>query len=157
MSATDPNYYRGAKWQSWDVIEMYHMGFLLGNAFKYLVRAGNKNDLKEDLEKAVVYLRKFKDTHLFVNRETYIDKLLNCFWWSKSKDCNNALSYCEDIVCDLTSANNLSIQRKNCLRTVLYIAVFNYYLKDKRVINSLLEQLIEVVRKEIADYEAGNV
>ena len=40
MSATDPNYYRGAKWQSWDVIEMYHMGFLLGNTLIRTLKMG---------------------------------------------------------------------------------------------------------------------
>lgn len=51
MSTTDPNYYKGNKWQTWDVIELYKMGFLLGNAFKYIVRAGNKDDLVVDLKK----------------------------------------------------------------------------------------------------------
>ena len=33
-----------------------HMGFNLGNAIKYIWRAGLKNDAIEDLEKAVWYL-----------------------------------------------------------------------------------------------------
>ena len=34
-----------------------HMGFNLGNAIKYILRADLKNDALEDLEKAVWYLR----------------------------------------------------------------------------------------------------
>jgi hypothetical protein len=34
-----------------------HMGFNLGNAVKYIWRAGEKGDAVEDLEKAVWYLR----------------------------------------------------------------------------------------------------
>lgn len=33
-----------------------HMNFCLGNAIKYIWRAGLKNDEIEDLEKAIVYL-----------------------------------------------------------------------------------------------------
>lgn len=34
-----------------------NMSFDIGNAFKYIWRAGNKDDLKQDLEKALWYLR----------------------------------------------------------------------------------------------------
>jgi hypothetical protein len=35
-----------------------HMGFCLGNAMKYLWRAGNKGDKLEDLRKAVWYINR---------------------------------------------------------------------------------------------------
>jgi len=34
-----------------------HMNFNLGNAMKYIFRAGLKNDCVEDLEKAIFYLK----------------------------------------------------------------------------------------------------
>ncbi len=39
-----------------DIVE--HMTFNLGNAVKYVWRAGGKGDVIEDLEKAVWYLRR---------------------------------------------------------------------------------------------------
>lgn len=60
--ATDPNYYKTAKLECWDVMEevfgkeaLEH--FMLLNAFKYIFRHQNKNGL-EDLKKARVYLDK---------------------------------------------------------------------------------------------------
>jgi len=35
-----------------------HMNFCIGNAMKYLWRAGLKEDVKEDLEKAVFYINR---------------------------------------------------------------------------------------------------
>lgn len=44
-----------------DVIERYGFGesFHLGNAVKYLLRAGRKGNRKQDLEKALYYLNRF--------------------------------------------------------------------------------------------------
>lgn len=38
------------------VIEAWHLGFSLGNAVKYIARAGKKEDAVTDLEKAMWYL-----------------------------------------------------------------------------------------------------
>ena len=47
-----------------DVIEaFFHDNFHLGNAFKYLARAGKKGDYVEDLQKAVWYLQRELDRH----------------------------------------------------------------------------------------------
>ena len=35
-----------------------HMGFNIGNAMKYLFRAGKKGDVKEDLEKSIWYIQR---------------------------------------------------------------------------------------------------
>jgi hypothetical protein len=47
-----------------DVIESFNLGFNLGNAIKYVLRADNKGNKKQDLEKALWYisreLSKFK-------------------------------------------------------------------------------------------------
>ena len=45
-----------------EVIEAFFPeSFHLGNAFKYLARAGKKGDLVEDLEKAIWYIERFRD------------------------------------------------------------------------------------------------
>jgi hypothetical protein len=38
-----------------------HFSFLRGNAIKYLWRAGHKGDIRQDLEKAIFYIRKELD------------------------------------------------------------------------------------------------
>lgn len=52
-----PHYTRG-KYEVIDVIHDWELGFDLGNAIKYIARAGHKNSDKEveDLEKAVFYI-----------------------------------------------------------------------------------------------------
>lgn len=48
-----------------DVIEAFFPdSFHLGNAFKYLARAGKKGDLVEDLEKAIWYIQQYLDTQV---------------------------------------------------------------------------------------------
>ena len=40
------------------VIEHYDLNFMLGNAIKYILRAGKKDDKIQDLEKALFYLQR---------------------------------------------------------------------------------------------------
>lgn len=59
MSNVDhPQHYGGADnpYEAIKVIEAWSLGFCLGNAVKYISRAGKKGDLIEDLEKARWYL-----------------------------------------------------------------------------------------------------
>ena len=52
VSAINPAYYRqGSGVECIDVVR--HLTFSQGNAMKYVWRAGNKNDIKQDLEKAL--------------------------------------------------------------------------------------------------------
>jgi hypothetical protein len=59
-SKTSPEHYRGAAIEPWDFIESQGFDFFLGNAVKYISRAGKKpgESAKDDLEKAIVYLNK---------------------------------------------------------------------------------------------------
>lgn len=41
-----------------DVIEAYNLSFSLGNALKYIIRAGKKESKREDLIKAIWYLNR---------------------------------------------------------------------------------------------------
>jgi hypothetical protein len=53
-----PAHYGGADnpYEAIKVIEAWGVGFCLGNAIKYIARAGKKGDLVEDLKKARWYL-----------------------------------------------------------------------------------------------------
>lgn len=155
MSVVDPNYYKGSKYQTWDVIELYKMGFLLGNAFKYLVRAGNKDDLVVDLKKAIIYLKKYREVNDFCEKMTYLaivsDKINNA---KKLKTVQKELEPSEDIVCDLAAANNLNMHRRNYLRTLIYIAIFAKHNFDKSLTKNYLNQLINRLTMEVERYEA---
>ena len=51
-----PDYYKRGKAQVWDFIRDNDLNFHLGNAVKYIARAGYKGSKQEDLIKAIHYL-----------------------------------------------------------------------------------------------------
>jgi hypothetical protein len=59
-SVNHPAHYGGAEnpYEAIKVIEAWHLGFCLGNAVKYISRAGKKGDAIEDLKKARWYLER---------------------------------------------------------------------------------------------------
>ena len=57
---TDPNgplYYKRGSGDVWDFIRDQGLNFHLGNAVKYICRAGYKDSKIQDLEKAIHYLQ----------------------------------------------------------------------------------------------------
>jgi hypothetical protein len=52
------HYTEGRKFEPIDVIEDWKLGFNLGNAVKYISRAGRKDNTKQDLEKAIFYIQR---------------------------------------------------------------------------------------------------
>ena len=53
-----PDHYQGGKLEVIDIIEDYKLGFSLGNAIKYILRADKKGNKKQDLEKALWYINR---------------------------------------------------------------------------------------------------
>lgn len=53
-----PSHYQGQKFEVIDIIEDFDLGFKLGNAIKYILRAGRKGDVLEDLRKAMWYIER---------------------------------------------------------------------------------------------------
>ncbi len=53
-----PAHYQGTKTEVIDIIEDYNLGFSLGNAIKYILRADKKGNKKQDLEKALWYINR---------------------------------------------------------------------------------------------------
>jgi len=55
-----PAYYNTGEYEAISVIEDWELGFHLGNAIKYIARAGRKNrdEYVKDLEKAVWYINR---------------------------------------------------------------------------------------------------
>ena len=60
-SVNHPNHYNTGKIEVIDFIEDQKLGFHLGNAVKYIARAGRKDPTKtkEDLEKAIWYIERY--------------------------------------------------------------------------------------------------
>lgn len=56
-----PSHYNSGKIEVIEAIEDWKVGFHLGNAIKYIARAGKKDMAKtvEDLEKAIWYVRRY--------------------------------------------------------------------------------------------------
>ena len=52
-----PQYYRRGATDVWDFIRDQGLNFHLGNAIKYICRAGYKDSKIQDLEKAIHYLK----------------------------------------------------------------------------------------------------
>lgn len=53
-----PKHYQGNKFDVIDVIEEFNLGFSLANSVKYILRAGKKDDIIQDLEKAKWYIER---------------------------------------------------------------------------------------------------
>ena len=51
-----PKHYNMGKYEAIDVIEDWGLGFNLGNTVKYISRAGHKDNILQDLNKALWYL-----------------------------------------------------------------------------------------------------
>jgi hypothetical protein len=56
-----PSHYTFSKYEVIDVINEWDLGYDLGNAVKYIARAGRKNPEKEmeDINKAIFYLQDY--------------------------------------------------------------------------------------------------
>jgi len=57
-AVNNPPHYKGNGIEVIDIIENFELNFNLGNTIKYVLRAGKKGNKKEDLEKAVWYLKR---------------------------------------------------------------------------------------------------
>lgn len=62
-----PSHYKGKNLEAIDIIEDFDLNFCLGNAIKYILRAGKKyhevEGLKQDLKKAIWYLEREVQNH----------------------------------------------------------------------------------------------
>lgn len=58
MTEIRPDYYKSGGLEAFDVIDAFDLDFNLGNAFKYIARAGKKGSKDKDLRKAITYLNR---------------------------------------------------------------------------------------------------
>lgn len=74
MTDIRPDYYKSGGLEAFDVIDAFDLDFNLGNAFKYIARAGKKGNKVEDLRKAVTYLNFEIEDIKKANREKLIEE-----------------------------------------------------------------------------------
>ena len=55
-NAKGPGYYKRGNIEVWDFIRDQQLNYHLGNAIKYIARAGHKEDAISDIDKAIHYL-----------------------------------------------------------------------------------------------------
>ena len=67
-----PSYYKRGSIQVWDFVRDQGLNFHLGNAIKYICRAGHKDSKIQDLEKAIHYLQNELD-HARRDQQVRID------------------------------------------------------------------------------------
>ena len=67
-NSTGPSYYRRGTIQVWDFIRDQGLSFHLGNAIKYICRAGYKDDRVADLRKAIHYLQNELENEILSER-----------------------------------------------------------------------------------------
>ena len=53
-----PSHYNMGKYEAIDIIEDWNLNFNLGNAVKYISRAGHKDDIVQDLKKSLWYIER---------------------------------------------------------------------------------------------------
>lgn len=74
-----PEHYNRGKIECIDVIEDWKLNFHLGNAVKYISRAGAKDNEIEDIEKAIWYLQRYVEKLKEINKiieDLDIDKIV---------------------------------------------------------------------------------
>ncbi len=60
----NPDHYKANGLEVIDIIEAFKLDFRLANSIKYILRAGKKDDAKQDLEKAIWYVRRYIEKEL---------------------------------------------------------------------------------------------
>lgn len=92
-----PEHYKGNKYEAIDIIDDYQLGFNLGNAVKYILRAGKKGDTAEDLKKAK-WCIEHEICKLMNEQEERKEKrskrCSECKWYG-TKDCTMAYWVCQ--------------------------------------------------------------
>jgi len=86
--AKGPDYYQRGPCHVWDFIREQGLNFHLGNAIKYIARAGHKTKSKiEDLEKAIHYL----ENELTHEKDVYFRASQGIPYEVQSEECDGSI------------------------------------------------------------------
>jgi hypothetical protein len=134
-----PHYLTDAGIEAIDVMEQYGLGLHLGNAMKYLLRAGRKDDLATDLRKAGWYVQRWLDGIWERNGVEFT---------SASDDVDGGLAWRTPE--QIADAFGLVGARRTAVVEILEAAAFESHSRDeiRRVGNAL-----EAIRKAVSEAE----
>ena len=85
--AKGPTYYQRGSCDVWDFIREQELNFHLGNAIKYICRAGYKDSKIQDLEKAIHYL----ENELHHEKDVYFRASQGIPYEVQAKECDGSL------------------------------------------------------------------
>ena len=94
MVHSPKHYTEGRKYEPKDVIRDWGLNFNLGSAVKYIARAGRKDDVVQDLEKAREYLKFEIDAIKATRYKTQADGLKKAVKEKKAQDKANKVVGC---------------------------------------------------------------
>jgi len=79
--AISPSYYTRGEIQPWDFIRDQELNYHLGNAVKYICRAGKKpgNTAAKDIQKAIHYLQNELQHHV----QQASERVPDCLWFDE--------------------------------------------------------------------------
>lgn len=107
-----PSHYTDGKYETIDFIESWGLGFHLGNAVKYISRAGKKDSGKmiEDLEKAKWYLTRAYEKEVIEYLITVQNaKPIPIYLYCADKQLSERLSAAMSIICVLRTPEAAAI------------------------------------------------
>jgi hypothetical protein len=85
MVTKSPSHYTRGNIEVWDFIRDQQLNYHLGNAIKYICRAGFKGSKREDLEKAIHYLEN-ELSHLMSQQPVGTGDRVSHSLWSEELD-----------------------------------------------------------------------
>ena len=85
--AKGPTYYQRGSINVWDFIRDQGLNFHLGNAIKYICRAGYKDSKIQDLEKAIHYL----ENELHHEKDVYFRASQGIPYEVQSEECDGSI------------------------------------------------------------------
>lgn len=97
-----PEHYKGNKFEAIDIIDDYQLGFNLGNAVKYILRAGKKGDTAEDLKKAKWYIE--HEICKLMNGQERKKEARSCKWYGTNECTMFCRVFSDECVCCLWEA-----------------------------------------------------
>lgn len=112
-----PSHYGGdTKYEVIKIIEKYFLGFCLGNAIKYILRAGRKESFSIDIRKAIWYLERDRDRLKWYNHVLRIFMPVIAYFLMDPVK-----------LCKFHFVNNIHVTDGNyCLMELAVIAILEY-------------------------------
>lgn len=151
-----PEHYNYSKIQPKDVIRAWGLNFNLGSAVKYIARAGHKDDIIQDLSKAIQFIQfdlEYYNDHVLNGQcestvmDYVADKILEYYEYANDEDNEYNISL-------LRTEWDLASEKQSLGFAIDYIHMFHYIggcgILLKKAINNI-QDYIDIIEKERND------